>query len=871
MNLYPLSELYAAQGVALRKHTGTYPIWTDRATTVIALTLAERRLLRRAGDAALDADLRARGQFPFPSLSLASRPVARRRTVLAAADRPCLAICAPPAGHYRRLAQALADWLRAAGGVPPRMVNDADFNCRLPGRVNLALLGGAHENRAAAALAGECRLDADAALPGPRGLLIRTLHNPGNRGYNVLQICCGAARGDEALRILRRQAVADGAGVALPEPVWQVRCDPGSFPGLRFKPRVLAELERQRPYRNPRARPPRTVAQLAARAAADFDSGGKAADRYNVYPLILANTAADIFSRTGDPDYLKLFLAMLRAMLDYFTQTPGGASMPSDIEFYAGRVIANWELLAEHLPVTPAERLIFDNLLLAVTEMCAGYKAARWPTVPGALRHNHETFGALTLFFGGRYFHDHYRWPAARGWQQVARECFNSPQMEKNFKYKENANMYQWLVPAHKLIYDRATGRRAYTDNGRLALVARNIVITTDNFGYPCDFGDAGAPISGGSLGAALLDAAAMRYADPGLAWTAAHIRAAQPRPLARDLLPPTAWLPGCRRPVGAGKAPALPALSVMPLDGHIRRQYGGAAFPAGKAYDKLALRAGWFPDAQYLLLEGYSYPAGGHAHRDQNSIIRLNHLGRVWLVDNSYGKPDRKQGAADAYRFRQTGPEDHNTVQFVQNDGKFAAYPNLCVLEISRDYGPLALVRSALPGMAGGDWRRTVLWVKGRFFLVVDDVRVGRSDLAAVRCQWNMLGRLDLPAAGLGVCTQGDRRLFIHFDAAPAIQRGTYCNLNWRMELVPEVYPHARAPIQKMNQVYANPLPGNRLLFANLFYAARGRRPLLAMERAGPASWKLSGAGLRELPLPRGAFLRRLPGRDAGVIFTAE
>lgn len=868
MQAPPLASLYASCGVNLRKHTGRYPSWTSREPTVVDLTPAEKRLWQRAGDAALIERLQARGQFPFPSLALGGFRRTCRQTILAAPGRACLAICVPPAPHYRRLARALFDWL-CAEGAPPRLIPDVEFKASLLRRRNAVILGGAHENRAAAAWADACRLDADAQLPGPRGWLIRTLHNPGNLGGNLVQICCGPPRADAALRAFRRHASKIAGGIVLPAPIWQVQRDPASFPDLRDQARVMAELNRQRPHRNRRARPPRTAFQLAARAAKDFDSGGKKPDRYNVYPLILANAAADIFSRTGERDYLDLFRAMLRALLDYFTRTPGGASIPSDIEFYAGRLIINWELLAEHLSITPEERLVYDKLLLAVMEMCAGYKAAHWPTMPGALRHNHETFGALTLFFGGRYFHEHFRWPAARAWMQIARKCFNCPQVEKYFKYKENANMYQWLAPAHKLVYDRATGRRPFADNGRMAMVARNIVITTDNFGYPSDFGDAGAPVSGGGLGADFLDAAALRGGDASLSWAADRIRRALPRPVWRDLPSTTAWLPGCRRRFPPNLPPALPQVAIMPLDEHIRRQYGPAA-PSNQAYDKLAMREAWSANAQYLLMEGFSYPSGGHAHRDQNSIIRLNHLGRIWLVDNSYGKLDRKMGAGNVFRMRQTGPEDHNLVQFVLSDGKFAAYPNLCVLRCCRETDQFALAQSVLSGMAGGEWRRSILWFKGRFFLVVDTVRVGRADLAEVRCQWNMLGRLRLESEGVGVCVQDGVNFFVHYDAAPAVKLGAYCNANWRAELVPAIYPHARPPIQKMNQTYSRPAAGSLVAFANLFYAARGRRPLYALERAGDATWHVSGPGLADCPLSRSGNVRRAPGGD-GWLFTAD
>ncbi len=286
------------------------------------------------------------------------------------------------------------------------------------------------------------------------------------------------------------------------------------------------------------------------------------------------------------------------------------------------------------------------------------------------------------------------------------------------------------------------------------------------------------------------------------------------------------------------------------------------------RAYDKLAMREAWSAGAQYLLLEGFSYPAAGHSHRDQNSIIRLNHLGRIWLVDNSYGKLDRQMGAGAAFRMRQTGPEDHNLVQFVLADGTFAAYPNLCVLRCCRENSRTAFVQSVLPGMAGGEWRRSILWIKGRFFLVADTVRVGRPDLAEVRCQWNMLGRLHLENEGLGVCMQAERRFFVHYDPAPAVQLGAYCNANWRAELVPEIYPHARPPIQKMNQVYRRPASGCVLTFASLFYATRGRRPLYAMERAGAATGHVAGPAC---PIARCRAREFAPDAGGALLFTAD
>jgi len=827
-----LSRVYARHGVNLRKHLGIYPGWTARQPTVVDLDENDRRVLEEKGDAALEAHLREKGQYPFPALTVTHLKSLHRRTELVARGKAQAVIYTGGESHHAAMARKIVARIERATGLRLPVVEGDLFRERHLKKTHALILGPAHVNAAAAILTDRYFLNADAALPGPQGLLIQTVHNPSGLGHNVVHVCCGRSRSAEAVKRLI-DAIQWDDGAAL-DRMFVVEPDPGSFPGLADKPKVLrhfARMTRHADLRKPKGRST-NIAQIIRQIARWYDSGGKKHDRYNRGPMNVLNAAAEIYGKTGDPDYLELFAGLVWEMMRYYCNSPGGASIISDMEFDLCWLMVHWDQYEEADCFSDDQRLILTNFLLASTEMCAGYKAERWPTPPGRMRHNHETFGALALLFSGRYFHDYYALPVADEWLEIAHECFRGP-IENHFKFREDANLYQWLVPAHKVTYDRVVGAHRFARKGLLAKVAHNIIVTTDNFGYPCDFGDAGAPISGGQGCANLLQAAAAFYGDGQMQWVADHIRANMPHRLRADLDSGSMYLPASRR-TKPTRSPTVTQLDKMPLDDHIRGEYA-PQIPRTRTYDKIAFRESWSKSAQYLLLDGYS--AGSHIHRDQNAVIRFNQLGRLWIVDNGYGKQSGVTRVGEAYSTRQLGPEDHNTLQFVRVRGDLALPPPLCDLRTSVDLGSVAVVQSALEGYARSDWLRTLVWVKGGFFLVVDQVNVGMR-LRELKCQWNMLGRLKADG-GLAVCRQEGANLFLHSDPAVPVETATYTNASWDPEIRPEIYPYATLPIQKLNQVVSRPKRGDAPVFVSLFYASRGERPSFQLEIAresGPA-----------------------------------
>ena len=840
---HALSKMYASLGINLRKHIGEYPGWGGRELVVVDLNREDRKVLEREGDLALDAHLRAGGQYPMPALTIRKLKPLYLETDLAKDGKPKAVLCVGEG--YGQLAERIRKTVKRLSGVSLSPVAASDFRTSDLAKNNVILLGAAHENEAAATWADQCVLNADARFPGRRGLLVRTVHNPFNKKHNIVHICCGNRRNTEAVKRLVK-AIRAGDGWARLKPISHMRAEPSFLAGLGKKPAIieyLAELTHRSTRRKTRL--PSRAADLVKPVAAGYDSGGFKANRYNRGPMGVFNTAARLYDATGDEDYLKLFADLLWEMILYYCNTPRGASYIADMEFELCWFMPLWDS-HEELPIfSDKQRLAVTNFLLAATEMCAGYKAENWPTPPNKVRHNHETFPALLLYLGGRYFRDYYNVPMAREWIRIAKGVFTGP-MDTRFKLREDANLYQWLVPSHNVFFDRLVGKRRFITSGALAKWAHNVELTTDNFGYPCDFGDTGHPLSGGPAPAGLIEAAAAAYGDPHMQWVADHIRENYPRKRPIHVLATPASLPANRRILKARQG-KTPQLDLMPLDDAIRRQYA-PHIRKSEAYDKIAFRENWGRNAQYLLLDGYS--AGGHIHRDQNAVIRFNQLGRLWIVDNGYGKKPGVTNAIVAYRDRQIGPEDHNTLIFLKKGGETILPPPLCSLKTFVDLGSAAIVQSALEGYGRNDWLRTVLWMKGLFFLVVDQVSLGVS-LETLTCQWNMLGEMSV-SENLAILEQEGVRGFLQWDSDGDVEASSYRNASWDEELVPEIYPYARPPVKKLNQILSSPGKKSAPIFVTLFHAGRGLQPSFALHREDVGTFVVSGPQLRKVRLRR-------------------
>jgi hypothetical protein len=821
-----LEPLYREHKMTLRKHTGKHPSWTAREPTVIDLDETERALLERDGDEVLDRHLRAQGQFPVPALDIHSLKPLHLPTELSHGDSPTVRIFVPAQGDLCEAAGAICEMLQKHGAPPPPVFDADEFDLLDLSASHAIVLGGAHENVAAALLADRGWLDADRRFPGPGGWLLRTVHNVAGLGHNVLHLVADASTREQALITLQAALTGNSDGVVCgkldevhPGPEardwiggweeWKRRFAEVAFRGRVYEYRDIPDTE-----------------EYAGWLATCFDCGGPEGDIYNRGPMRVGAISGRLYRMTGDRRFLELNRWMLLALADYYCNFPGGASYLADYDFDLHETILYWDLLEEEDVFSNEERLLITNFLLASVRMCEGYRQERWPVRGGALRHNHETFPGLSTYMGGRYFGDYYDIPEAEEWIETAQDIFSGA-IENRTKHREDANGYQWMVPAHKLAYDALNGEDDLANNGVLDQLARALIATTDNLGHPADFGDAGRPISSGSLQASLLEIIAGKLDDTGLQWWSEKLWHANPEPASTWIGSFLGEIRGSCR-MSAVEPPDPPVLEVIPLEEHIR-EMAAPQMPRPYVFDKAALRDGHDPQDAYLLLDGYS--AGSHMHYDQNALIRYSAAGRLWIVDNGYGKRSGESAAGKAFSNRELGPQDHNTLLVYDADGSLLRPPPFCALLAAETAGPLTLLQSAIAGHGPTDWLRTIVWIAGAGFLLLDQVNV-TGEVSELRCQLNMLGEVTLDGASL-TCSQHGRWMHASFEPGSEISTSSYTNESWDSEFASGAYPHAESPVKKLDRIM-KPATGESICLAVLIAAGDSPVPPLELAISG-------------------------------------
>jgi len=391
------------------------------------------------------------------------------------------------------------------------------------------------------------------------------------------------------------------------------------------------------------------IAEMKELLVGYFDGGGVEKNLYNgvVFPPMIY--LFRIFIVTADQRYIKLFKELLIELLNYYLKTENGASYISDFDFYLGDLINCWGQAEVEAVFNEDERLLINNLLLACSRQVYAYKEKMWPTPVGENRFNHETFPALSLYRAVQYFETFTQVKDLKKWTATATQCFNGP-INEVFKHTENANGYQWLVPCHKFAFDAASGKIPGQLLKTYKKTAYAAVAAVDNFGFGVDYGDTNNPLSNGFFMLSLLDCAATAYNDSCLAWSAYFVRKAlKDNPLIH--LPAPGW--GITGQVSAevGTAPAAGDWEKLPLEEHMRLKYA-PEISADKIFDKLGYRQGWTAEDQFFLFEASS--CGMHNHFDCNAILRYNHKGRIWLVDNGYGRLSGLLDASESYKSRE-------------------------------------------------------------------------------------------------------------------------------------------------------------------------------------------------------------------------
>ena len=789
----PLPDVMEKFGYAFRQHLEEEG-WGARKLTVIDLENSQREALEQRGLPGLKEVLQQQNTWTFPAFDI-EKPLPRRRDLTLAQQKKAVAsvIASTTDDAARRLAEQLVDAVEKQFGVRLPIVDDRRATNELLAEQELIVVGGAHENSLALSLALRHQiLFVDASVPGEDGWVVTTHNGLHPSGHSFAQLS-GAASAHAAMIQCFLDAVTENAGDLIARHTHRIEPGTAMREHLPSWEDYAASLPARLPQlRDQNVKGPADPHALAEILGQGLDSGGFEINHMNAMPIDMAVECARYYQLSADPRALQLFRELLLQLSDYYLKTPEGASYPSDLDFRLGHLIRSYARLEHESIFDDDDRLFFANFLLSCTRSIYEYAMKQWPVKDDATtRHNHETFPGRSLLYAADYF-GRYGIADVDNWLKYTERVFHGPpHLWQRSKQKENSKSYEPFVFEHACCYSGFTNRGlSLFADGCLRQIIDRQRIATDNFLRPVDYGDTHIDIDPTTPALARLLAA--EDSDPAVQWFAAEDFHRKPRFLAsfiRDI-------PGLR--TGKGAEPKAEGWELAPLDPIFASEYADG-FPQDYAFDKLALRTGWEKDDHYLLLEGVGNNSISHSHLELNGIVRLNHLGRHWLVSNGYGRRTGLTNVLQSYKSRVRGPEDHNML-VLQRDGEFVRDFPPCSAMLQRGgQDGLHYATSAVLNYGGVDWFRTLIVSGGAYVLVIDRVHITESGLDAAHVEWNALGQAKAQGDGFRLEQQG---VFMDITSASPWSREQSAadqSASWKTVLDSGDYPYADFPLTKL------------------------------------------------------------------------
>ena len=485
--------------------------------------------------------------------------------------------------------------------------------------------------------------------------------------------------------------------------------------------------------------------------------------------------------------------------------------------FHLDLFIHLWELVEDDPVYTPSQREAVVEMFVELLRHLAGLFYLGEEVNPDGLpRQNHVTFIGLNLEAGHDYLSRLHGITEFAGAARRAARIFEG--QASGYKPNDDAGVgYVWLTPRHTNDYLLARGDYRFVDGGPVADLCRLAAVTTDNLRSEVGYGDSSgfSAFERGGWRECLwpLLASLWRTRDASHLWLLNWLGEGKRPGLSHGL---GSW----RASVEAneegftleGVEPELPEglLGITALDlpeAALRwvqtcAPAGYGPEPAGRYFDKLSLRPGFAPDDEYALLEGVGTFC--HGHEDTNAILRLTWRNRAWLADGDYIR---------------AAPRFHNSVTVLRDGagvldppGDGVVIPPLARLTVERDEEGLGIVQSEAAGYNGLDWRRNLVWRKGRYLAVVDELICREPGDYRCRCLWRVVGDVDGGRERLRL-RQGEAELFL------------LCADDSAAEIVEDPggpwggYPHHRGPLHVVHRkVHRRLREGESILFAHVF-----------------------------------------------------
>ncbi|MGI5816631.1 MAG: PQQ-binding-like beta-propeller repeat protein [Armatimonadota bacterium] len=615
-------------------------------------------------------------------------------------------IIAPADEQWRAVAEAVGAMIEELSGATPEIVTaDAVTDEQMHGETTI-VVGSVVVNARMRHLYGYGYIFPDDYYPGEGGYEVRTVHDPWGTGSNVLSIGASDPAGAmEGVAALRGTLQAGG--------------------DLVLEPTLLVELSAEAQRRWGRAfsvEPDDAwIANLQRQAENDLETG-----LHGGLFTRMVSVGQD-YQLSGKDGYARAFAWLAKRAKEHRDTDPPtyGGPWGMDSDFRAYSVFPAWDVIEESPALTDEDRWDVTQVLFQWISEAVGPKAAR-SFGSAHPRHNHNTFPSLGCLFAGDYFEKYYDAGEGTRWLEIADDTFQN--QAALFKPHEDCNGYEWLTLYHTMRYCLARPHFEYFESGNARRSADFAIMVMDNLAYSVTYGDTGA-FSGWWSEMPFLHGAEWYYRDGRYAWATEKKHEVSGR---LD----TGWFATRTDPVEPTDLIGAKAFPLEPMFFDSFRGHQQTAVE--RAFDMVVFRDGFDPMDQYMLLNGLN--VGGHHHYDGNSISRITDNGRIWLADASY---------------MASLPKYHSTA-LVLRDGRSAPMPDFAEMQHVRDLPSVGFSETALREYAGVDWSRNIIWLKGDWFLVADEMLAREPGDYSFRILWHTIGDVQLTDDGLTVEQQG-------------------------------------------------------------------------------------------------------------------
>ena len=752
-----MDQILTERRLNWRQQCGLTPNWGLRQPSVLDLSDDALALLRR-NPAAYGKKIWRNGDILFPAAEITSP------CPLAEADFGKNFIACVPEGHsfYRELAKKM-------GG---KVISDREA---LPENEKAVIFGSSAENRHSCRLAMLQRVMANGIFPGKGGW---SLEFPYGKTLRAV-VCCDEK--SEAAFLKH----------------WAEKRTPASAPGPEV-PEIFKDSERLLREEVSTRIEVEGFEDFVSKLNAAFDCGGPQVGRDNGHvtvPSLVKCFYAWFY--TGDRRFLEAFKEVFFGMVRYYLTMEGGASYISDYDFYLGSLI-NCFAAAEREPLfTEEDRALGAAFMLSSFRLIEKYGKAHWAMRECALRFNHETFPAISCYWGARYFEENYglKTDSAR-WKFYARTAFAGGEISRTWRQKENSGDYQWIVPSQKLQWDLAEKGKP---SAGFRMMAEAVMCVSDNQGRQVGYGDASAMTGAGHKD--MLQALAQVSKDKLAGYLSAQLDS-----YGASFLPVPGWGGYLHQAPEKNLYQSEKGWKELKLVSHVLKRYPAAA---ACKFDKVLYR----DEKKYLLFEPCS--CDSHRHHDTGAILAYEHGKHTWLVDNGYGFDVRNTpvNMVQAYSSREVGPHCHNTLIFRNKEGKIVYPPEFSVFCRK---GDTLFCEITLPGLL---WRRQLILLdKG--VQVTDRVACnGDTEAVTVECQFNALGnsRLEKNLWRLEQEEEGRAELAFKDSVKCKVSESSYLTKGWESAMKTH-YHLAKGDVKQLRRIAQIPQEGGEIVFVSTF-----------------------------------------------------